>query len=283
MAVKVNKEQMANNVDGDFTPETKVVPAGDEPAVMVSYVELGKHYPMFKGSRARYDQGKRIGQLKDAELVVHIAFEFPEAEYDNVPLTIETSIPYGNNGEFINKLSVVDALADGKLSLSIANRTAYMKYLNAMNEATGEDREGLHEHIGSKFLINVTHNTGKPDKDGNSKVYANMKPDGITKPSFRHPRTKVVEEVPVPDPVGTYGPIFDWDNPTEEAWNALKKNFKECIKKAVNYEGSPVQAMLANMPDQNDDAIPAGEEMPDNLPPKHTGKAAEAEDDGLPA
>jgi len=282
MAVKINREEMQKREaeGGDYVPETQFIPAGSHPARLVHYAELGKHYPIFKGNRNTYESGKRKGQMKPAELLIHLVFEFPACPYDNNPLTIETSIPYGKAGEFINKLPVHDDLSTW--SIGIANKTAYMKYLNAMTAATDCNYSGLDEFVGKGFLISVTNKEGKADKDGNIRVYANMKPEGITKTEFRHPLTQKVEVVEVPESKGTYGPIFDWDAPTEAAWNALGKQYRECIMRAVNFQGSAIQLLLADMPDQNDEALPEEEEMPDNKPPVNKGDAAEPEDDDLP-
>lgn len=279
MAVQVNTEEMKKREaeGGAFDTETQFIPEGSHPAVLVGYAELGKHYPIYKGVRNKYESGKRKGQDKPAELLIHLTFEFPGCPYDNKPLTIETSIPFGDKGEFINKLPVHDDL--GSWSLNIANRTAYMKYYNAMNIASGCNHPGLYHHVGSGFLISVTNKDGKPNKDKVVRTYANMKPIGITKPEFRHPVTQKVETIDIPEPKGTYGPIFDWDLPTVEAWEALGKQYKDCVMKAVNFNGSPIQALLADMPDQSSEELPAEEPMPDNEPPKKTGKAAVAADD----
>ena len=273
MAISINKDELS---DGDFTPESHFVPAGNNPAVCVYYAELGKHQPIFKGKPAVYDTGKRIGQLKDPEMIVHVVFEFPLCDYDNVPLTIRTSVPL-KDGSFINKLPVSDALASGNISLTMAMRSAYMKYLTAMNNAAGFEAHGIHEHVGSKFLVNVTNKT--VTKDDKSVTYANMKPEGITKPEFRHPMTGKIEEVEVPDAIGTYGPVFAWDDPTEEAWKAMPDFLKKCCKKASNFEGSPLQVLLSGMPDENSDPI-SGDETPDNTPP--AGPPAQPESDDLP-
>ncbi len=286
MAVNVSNEELAErdaNME-EYIPETQYIPEGSNPAVLVGYNELGKHNPMFNGARKVYESGKRRGQLVDPEMIINLVFEFPTADFDNVPLTIETSIPYGTQGSFINKLPVSDALAASppQMSLSFANKTAFNRYKNAMNTALGTNHGGLHMFLGEKFLIAVTNNPGKPDKNGDVKMYANMKPEGITKPEFRHPVTKNVESIEVPDPKGTYGPMFDWDEPTVEAWNGLKKNLQKCIRKAINFEGSPIQALLADIPDQSDEAQSQGDKMPDNVPPKNTGQAAQASDDDIP-
>jgi hypothetical protein len=279
MAVKVNKDELDEGQGGgDYEKETKFIEEGTHPARLVYYAELGKHFPIFKGKRATYDSGKKAGQHKPAELMIHLVFEFPTAPYDFNPLCIKTSIPFGDNGEFINKLPVSDALASGKISLSFANRSKYMKFLNAMNKAAGTNHQGLHEHIGNAFLIAVTNKYGqKADEDGNIPVYANMKPEGIQKTSFKHPATGKIEDIDVPEIQGTYGPVFDWDNPTKESWEAMPEYLRNCIQRAENYEGSEVHMLVSGLYD-----IPKeGEE----LPQENTGRPADAEpmpDDDIP-
>jgi len=273
MAVTVDTDNMDDG-SGDFERETKYIEEGTHPARLVYYAELGKHHPIFKGKRAVYDSGKKVGDPKPAELIIHMVFEFPNAPYDNMPLTIKTSIPFGDNGEFINKLPVSDALASGNISKSFANRSKYMKFLNSMNAALGTSYKGLHEFVGQGFLIAVTNKVGKKADDaGNLPVYSNMKPEGIQKTTFKHPATGKLEEVPVPAAKGKYGPIFDWDDPTKEAWDEMPEYLQKCVKRALNYEGSEVQMLVEDLygaepeseptPPQDNNGRPATEEYDD--------------------
>jgi len=277
MAIKVNKEELENYDGGDFTPETQHIEAGPQvPARLVSYIELGKHNPMFQGKHQEYDSGKAKGQQKPPELLIHMVFEFPMEPYDVNPLCIKTSVPFGKAGEFLNKLSVSDALASGKISLSYANRSKYMKYLNSMNMALGTDYDGLDSFVGEAFLCGVTNKVGtKAREDGSLPVYANMKPDAIQSTEYRDPRTRKVEVMEVPEAIEEYCKVFDWDAPTKEAWDNIPEYLQKCIKTALNYEGSPTQLMLLDYPEGNTE-----ERTTDTpgTPPEHKGKAAEADD-----
>lgn len=275
MAVKVNQDELPEDGagGGDYEKETKYIEEGTHPARLVYYAELGKHFPVFKGQRAKYDQGKKAGQLKPAELIIHLVFEFPTVPYDFNPLTIKTSIPFGDNGEFINKLPVSDALASGSISKTYANRSKYMKFLNSMNKAAGVNHQGLHEHVGNSFLIAVTNKIGtKADDDGNLPVYANMKPEGIQKTSFKHPATGKMEEVEVPEVQGKYGPVFDWDNPTPEAWEAMPEFLRKCVQRAENYSGSEVEMLVQGLYDQDEG----------DTGPKTNGAPVVHDDDDIP-
>jgi len=276
MAVKVNDSDL-QEYDGDFTKETQIIEAGPHPARLVSYVELGKHYPIYQGKRKVYESGKRKDEEKPEALLIHLVFEFPNCEFDNVPLTIKTSVPYGDKGDFINELSVSDSLASGNISLSFANRSGFMKYKNAMNAATGANYPGLDSHVGSPFIITVTNKAGtKADADGNLPVYSNMKPDGIQKTSFRNPGTGKTEEVEVPEIQGEYCPVFDWDEPAKESWDLVPEYLQKTIKKAVNFPGSPIQLLLLDYPEGNTDPDTPEE----NKPP--TSDAAPAQTDDIP-
>jgi len=277
--IKVNKEAIENYDGGDYTLELQFIEAGPQvPARLVSYVELGKHAPMFQGKRQVYDSGKAAGKEKPPELLIHLVFEFPMEPYDVNPLCIKTSVPFGTKGEFINKLSVSDALASGKISLSYANRSKYMKYLNAMNSALGTNYEGLDSFVGEAFLVGVTNKPGtKAREDGSLPVYANMKPDAIQSTIYKDPRTRKEETMEVPEVVGTYCPVFDWDNPQKDAWDLIPEYLQKCIKCAVNYTGSLTELMLVDYPEGNTE-----EGTTDDPGKPEVNKGAPAEADDLP-
>lgn len=275
MGFSINREAMENDKGGDFTKETKFIPAGINQARLVSYVELGKHIPMFKGKPAVYgNDSKKAGESKPPEFMIQLVFEFPRAEHTgDFPLTIKTSSPYGK-GDFINKLSVSDALMSGNISLSYANRSKFMKYLNAMNDALGTSHDSLADFVGAPFLIAITNKPGtKAREDGSLPMYSNMKPDGIGSTKYIDQMDQQEKEAQVPDTVGEYCPLFFWDEPTIEAWKEVPKYLKTCIKGATDFTGSPVAAMLAGMPEE------AADTPADNTPPATTGTPAQAEDD----
>ena len=271
MGFKVNREAMENAGSGDYAKETMFIKAGVQQARLVSYVELGKHAPIFNGKPAIYGkESKKSGQPKPPELMLHLVFEFPRAEFTgDFPLTIKTSIPWNN--EFLNKLSITEAMESGNISMTYANRSKFMKYLNAMNDACGTNYDGLDDFVGEAFLVSVTNKPGKKaDADGNLPMYANMSPDGINSTKYIDQMDQQEKEAKVPETLGEYCPVFSWDTPTEEAWGALPKYLQTCIKSAVNFPGSPVDAMLAGMPEETE---------PDTAPEDNKGKPATQEDD----
>lgn len=248
MAIKVNKDELTE--EGSGNSETMFIPAGTHPAILVSYVEMGKHYKEFKGKKAVYDKtSKKAGQVRPPELHISVCFEFPNCEYTgDRPLTIATSVPMKNGG-VINALTVSDALASGSLSKSFAMKTNFMKYLIAMQDATGKNYDSLADFVGQGFLVSVSNKNGKPDEEGNVRTYANMKPDGIQGLSFKHPVTGAVEEVPCPAQKGEYCTVLDWDDPDIEEFKKLPTYMQDFIKDAEDFNGSALDMLLREYPD----------------------------------
>lgn len=270
MAIAIDKDKLPERGESDAPKETKVIPSGAQVARFVSYVEMGKHQPMFNGKVDVYTTGKRAGQAKDPETIIQLVFEFPTAEHTgDYPLCIATSIPW-EKGEFINKLSISDALLNGKLSRQYAMKSGFMKYLEAFKASTGTNHPNMDAYIGAPLVITVTHKNGKPDEAGISPVYANMKPEGINKPEWKHPLSGAVEKLEVPKATGEYCPVYDWDSPTIEGWNLLRPNVQKAIQEALNYDGSPTQLMLLNLPEE-DTSVKDKKKKP-TTPPDNTGK-----------
>jgi hypothetical protein len=256
MAVSVNTEALPEKGEGkERKKETKYIKAGNRVARLVGYVEQGIHKQMFKGQPAKYESGKKRGQEKPAVLHIALTFEFPAEEYTGeYPLTISTSRRM-KNGEFFDALTVPASLADGTMSKGYAMKTKFMKFLTSMQAATGQTYASLADFAAeqSAVMINVTNKKGKRDEEtGVQPVYANMKPDGIMPPRFEHPVTGEVQLVEVPPAIETYA-VFDWDAPTKEAWEALPPWHKETIKAALNFGGSPIEALLEKHPELDQD------------------------------
>jgi len=68
-----------------------------------------------------------------------------------------------------------------------------------------------------------------------------MNINSVSKAPKKNPYTGEEFVVPEPD-CDVY--IFDWDNPNKEVFEKLSEFRQTQIKSAVNYEGSPVQAVL---------------------------------------
>ena len=269
MAVNVDTNTLPEKgKSADRKPETKFIKAGNRLARLVSYVELGKHFQMFQGKKSVYEQGKNAGRQKPAVLHCALTFEFPAEEYTgDYPLTISTSRRM-DNGEFFDAVVVPPSLEDGTMSRAYAMRTRFMKYLTALQAATGLQYTNFadfaREQVG--VMINVTNKKGKVNEEtGVAPVYANMKPDGIVAARFEHPVSGKIEELEVPAAIGDhYCPAFEWDAPTPEAWKMLPPWHKAAIKAAVDFEGSATDLMLQadptldeiTKPDEDQDQTP---------------------------
>ena len=247
MAVSVNADAL-DDKGKSANPETEFIKAGNRLARLVSYVELGVHKQMFQGKPALYEQGKNAGREKPAVLHVAMTFEFPTCKYTgDYPLTISTTRRM-DNGDFFDSVTVPASLADGTISKSVAMRTKFMKYLSALQNATGKPWSSIAEFAKHQvaLLITVTNKRGKAKEDGSTPVYANMKPEGINATRVEDPVSGEVTDYAdkCPEAIGTYCPVFDWDAPTADAWKALKPWDKKTIKAALNFEGSPIAQML---------------------------------------
>jgi hypothetical protein len=271
MAIAVNTNELPENGKSDRKPETKFIHAGNQVARFVSYVELGKHFQMFKGARATYESGKNAGRLKPACLHVALTFEFPACEYTgDYPLTISTTRRM-ENGEFFNAVTVPDSLADGTISRGMALKTKFVKYLSALQTATGLAYNNFAEFARAQvpLMISVTNKLGAKNDDGTQPTYANMTPTGITAPKFQHPISKKVEIIEVPEVIETYCPAFEWDAPTPEAWKLLPPWHRKTIKKALDFAGSPADMMLQADPTLDAVTAPdADQDQTPNTPPE---------------
>jgi len=260
MAVNVNTNDLPEEGEGKArNKETKFIKAGNRVARCVQYVELGKHHQMFKGKKAVYEQGKNAGRQKPPCLHVALTFEFPAEEYTgDYPLCISTSRRM-DNGEFFDAITVPESLENGTMSLAYAMRTRFMKYLTALQAATGETYTNFADFARAKspVMIKVTNKLGAKKEDGSQPTYANMKPEGIVKPCFEHPTSGEVIEVEVPEAIGEYPIPFEWDCPTEESWKGLQPWYKTAIKAAVDFAGSPIDMLLQSNPELDKVTEPA--------------------------
>ena len=250
MAVQVDIDALGEGKSGDYTKETCIIPDGFQACRLVSYIEMGHHTPRFNGKKQVYEApSKRVGEVKDAEMVIHLVFEFTDADYTgDYPLTLKTSIPFGKVGELLNKLSISKGLEEGWVSREIALKQNYVKTLMAMQAATNTKYPSLADYVGTVFGVTVTHTLGKKaDEDGNIPTYANMKTTSLVAPTFRNPVTKEVIKITLPEQHGEYCKVFDWNAPTMEAWGEVPKYLKDFIMGADDYEGSTLHIMLSGM------------------------------------
>ena len=167
------------------------------------------------------------------------------------------------------------------MSKAYAMRTRFMKYLTAMQAATGRQFTNFADFAKaqSPVMVKITNKLGAKEEDGTQKVYANMKPDGITAPEFQHPVTGEIEHVEVPEAKGKYPVPFEWDKPTAESWTQLSPWHKDAVKAAVNFAGSPIDMLLQSDPEL-DKVMEKGEDQDqsDKTPPEPDTNPTKQED-----
>ena len=261
MAVTVNVNELGDG-GGDYKKETEIIPAGFQICRLVSYIEMGHHHSMFKGKTQTYESGKRQGEIKDPEMMIHLIFEFTNAKYTgDFPLTIKTSVPFGKNGDLLNKLSIGKGLEEGWLSRANALKSNFVKTLMAMQDATGSDSGTLSDYVGKVFGCTVVHNLGKKaDDNGDIPRFANMKCTSLVAPEFTNPMDGVVTDMGAifPEQIGEYCPVFDWAEPTIAAWTEVPKYIKKFTQTALDYSGSELEIILAGYEEEKPADEPQG-------------------------
>ena len=153
-----------------------------------------------------------------------------------------------------------DYLSTGLITLSTNSKAKFFKLFNDMRYK----REGIRhmsQLLGEEFLITVEHNTV------GDKTYANIK--SVAKPYIVDPVTGDEKKLSVPKATKAMQ-VFVWNQPTMECWDSIfidgsyqrdgvdvSKNYlQNKILSAVNFSGSPVEGMLANLGLQQDAVDP---------------------------
>lgn len=209
-AVEVQKTDMTETGGGSF--ERVLLPVGTYNGHFAEYVEYGKILPMF--------QGKPTG--RPPVLNVKVGF-----------------IMYGPNGE-------VAYLRSPKMPVSNSEKARFKKFFDRLN--VKGDVKHTAQKLGQAFRLEV----GQYEKEGKS--YNTLQLETLSPlPKFDPETGKAIE---LPELKAEDVKLFLWDNPTKETWDSLyiegtnektgkSKNFiQEDILKAVDYNGSPLQALI---------------------------------------
>jgi hypothetical protein len=230
---------------GDFEYEAPA--AGPTPARFVGYVELGKR-------KQRAYQGK---EKPDAEEVM-LFFELNGKKHVR-----EVEIE-GEKKTFTNLLRV-------RVTKKLNEKAGFTKLFNKMLYG----RDGIThmaQMLGEGFLVTVIQN--EVEKDGKKRVYANLKDkDGnwqIAAPMYQTDPLDPDTLQPLPVPEATIPvKLLLWGGPTKEQWESIfvdgtrtvkdakgnetevSKNWlqEDIVQNAVDFEGSPLQAMLGGLAD----------------------------------
>lgn len=234
-------DQSVTTQGGDFEYELPV--AGLGVARFIEYIELGKQ-----------PQRPYQGKPKPPEDSVRLVFELTAPKHRH---EIEVN---GEKITFGDKISITTTLKTGE-------KAKFKKIFNKMTY--GRPIKHMARMLGEAFLVTVVHNKSK---DG-TKTYANLNtPEGewlIGAPMKAG--DPITGEAPVPLNVPeALSPVrlFLWDRPTKPTWDSLfidgtrtvkddkgvetevSKNWLQAlILSAVNYGGSPLEALLGGVAD----------------------------------
>jgi len=240
------KQHTADETVGGGDYEVFLHPEGPTLGRFVGYVEVGLR-----------PQKPYQGQDKKPCAEARFTFEL------NGPKSMREITP---EGEEPYKVPTLIRLKLKKLG---GDRSSYVKLMRKM--AYGRDIVNFTQMLDEPFLIAIMHGKGK-DRDGNEKTYHNMRDaEGtflIGAPTRVDPLTNETTMFAVPESVTPHSLLL-WDNPTKEQWASIfidgertvkdkdgterteTKNWlqRDIVSDAMNFGGSPIEAMLNGMQD----------------------------------
>lgn len=220
----------------------RLLPEGYAFARLVEYIELGKHPQEFQGTK------------KDAALEVQIGFALYGEGYQN-----EDGTPY--------------IIRPYQFAVSRHEKAKAFKLFKKLNyKGTAKNFAQL---LGEAYLVAIKHeDKSQKDKTQVSRVdFENILPpfDPVTKAPY-----------PIPEARDEDLALFLWDYPSKEAWDALfiegtweakdgkpaqsKNRVQETILSAVNFAGSPLEALLSNAGVSVAPTLPAAPAVPPAAP-----------------
>ena len=201
-------------------------------ARVVEYIELGAHFATYQGKPKPKPEHR-----------VRITFELISKKWPAIE---------GENGTYHHRISV-------RLNLSTNERARFFKLFRAMNDCYGNKYKHMAQMVADNaaFKVKVVHSSsGEGDK---KRTYANLDNENgwLIYPATR--TNEEDEEIPVNVPDANIPTrIFLFNKPRAEDWAKLhvegtredgsSRNWlQETILSAVNFPGSPLDAMLADL------------------------------------
>ncbi len=269
MAAKLTKgkpDQRIAEKGGGFDPPA----AGKAKLRFIGYVEQGRQVELFQGRPRERNK-------------VQLVFELVNRK-KHPPLTLEdgTEVP--------RRIKI-------ELTESLSERATLFQLRRQMDPE--DTKSHIAQMIGDAFIGKVYHHTF--EAQGREITVARLKPKGgnyTIEPPFEEDEDGELTEIAVADPLSEVL-LFFWDSPTLEMWDSLyiegeyekgrsKNVIQETLRRAVNWEGSPMYELLVaddrdeseyepleptvQMPDADDDA-------PAKKPAKKTAKKVVDEED----
>lgn len=247
---------------GGYTPPEE----GRAFARIVEYVELGKHFGTY--------QGKQKPKPDDLARVV---LELSGKKYPPHKAEDGTETP--------QKLFL-------ELTISNNEKSRFYKLFRALNGMYGDKYKHFAQMAADNlaFIVNISHrHSGEGD---NKRTYANVWKDG----AWQVQSLQKFDEDGEPAGMFSVAPamsptvIFLFNRPRLVDWNKLfiegtrddgqSRNWiQETIMKAANFEGSPLQAMLVDLPLEDVPGMKEPAEKPKSGKAKAAQKAADPLDD----
>lgn len=270
----------------EYTPPA----AGSCVARLVSYVEIGNH-----------PQKPYNGQEKPPAPEAIFQFELLGKKHAK---EIEVTAEDGTKTK-----KIVYPIITERMAIKSGPRAGYTKLFEAMKYGRS-DIIFAGQFVGEAFILTIIHNdNGKEGKE--KRVYANIKDNsGNWKVSAPVRVNEEGETEPLKAPAATVEPrALFWDDPDMDQWNSLyipgsytrkvdgketevSKNWmQETCRKALNFEGSPLETLLATVEgdlpsvagdDEGGDESPVEDDEPDlgGSAPDEGEKAPSDEDSG---
>ena len=230
-----NEAQEANGIDMNEAVKggqgSRLLPVGIAFAQLVEYVELGMHPQEFQG------------KAKDPALEFSLGFaltgqcQTPNADGTFEKYTNEDGTPY--------------IVRPYSMALGRNEKSRAYKLFKAMNYKGTAKSFG--QMLGQKWMVNIVH--GPKSKSDPTIV------SRIDLESFRPAIDPMSGQMyPIPDAPDSMYRLFSWTKPTLAAWDSLfiegmyeakdgkpaasKNRVQETILSALDFEGSPLQALL---------------------------------------
>lgn len=237
-AAKVNMQEAQKGGGGDYQPPA----AGIARARLVAYIELGKHRDEYQGQV----------KVKDK---VQLVFELSGPKHE--PREAEDGTKYPH------RITITE-------SLSLNEKANFFKLFNKMRNGRAEVQH-MSQMLGEPFLVKVVHKTSK-----NGKTYAQLREltgEYTIKAPVIEDEDGNVRKVKVADPLSELR-LFIWDLASKEMWDSLfidgeyearttddgvelpaksKNVLQNKIREALNFEDSPIGAILQGADDFGDE------------------------------
>lgn len=234
MAFTIDVEHVAKN-DGNGPKEEKFIHEGTHVGRLCAVIETGLHVPMFKGQPARYDKGKRAGEIRDPEASFRLIFETPcEHSIPDRPLTLGEGI--------FDDVRIPEYVWNNPSKMT--SKMKFYKIMVRMMRANPDVKptEGLKSFLGCLFGMPVTN---KPSNKDGVPPYANCKFTEIqpTTVTFGGDTFDMADKLEDHKWLNELL-YFSWKSPDLETFNKLSILYRYKCYKSTDFKTSPLYALI---------------------------------------